>query len=432
LKNHRISDVRSSKKPRFFYGYVIVSVSFVIMTMTFGINYSFGVFFQPLIAEFGWTRGVTSGAYSVMTFIAGFLGIFAGRLNDTFGSKIIGITAGLSLGIGFLLLSRINAIWHFYLIHSLILPVGIGSCWPGLVPSIARWFTAKRGLMTGIVASGIGFGILAIPPLADWIISHYDWRKAYMIIGILTLVLPLLLAQFLKRDPAQIGQFPYGEEGLTRIDKSQEIRGLYFKQAIYTGHFALLCGIYFCYGYCLHTVMIHIVPHAVDMGILTASAAGILAIIGGTSIPSRILIAGASDKIGVKPSLIMALSMLVVSLFWIHSARKLWMLYLFGALFGTAYGGVISLQALAVAELFGLRSVGVILGTITFAYTIGAAVGPVISGYIFDIMKSYNPVFWVAAALAVVALFLSLFVKMPGKAKGRPESPPLELIQDMS
>jgi len=402
------------------------------MTMTFGINYSFGVFFQPLIAEFGWTRGVTSGAYSVMTFIAGFLGIFAGRLNDTFGSKIIGITAGLSLGIGFLLLSRINAIWHFYLIHSLILPVGIGSCWPGLVPSIARWFTAKRGLMTGIVASGIGFGILAIPPLADWIISHYDWRKAYMIIGILTLVLPLLLAQFLKRDPAQIGQFPYGEEGLTRIDKSQEIRGLYFKQAIYTGHFALLCGIYFCYGYCLHTVMIHIVPHAVDMGILTASAAGILAIIGGTSIPSRILIAGASDKIGVKPSLIMALSMLVVSLFWIHSARKLWMLYLFGALFGTAYGGVISLQALAVAELFGLRSVGVILGTITFAYTIGAAVGPVISGYIFDIMKSYNPVFWVAAALAVVALFLSLFVKMPGKAKGRPESPPLELIQDMS
>ena len=424
--------MRKNEKSRFFYGYVIVSISFVIMTMTFGINYSFGVFFQPLIGEFGWTRGVTSGAYSVMTFIAGFLGIFAGSLNDKFGPKIIGITAGLSLGIGFLLLSRINAIWHFYLIHSLILPVGIGSCWPGLVPSVARWFTVKRGLMTGIVASGIGFGILAIPPLAGWIISHYDWRKAYMIIGILTLVVPVSLAQFLKRDPAQIGQFPYGEEGLTRIDKSQEIRGLYFKQAIYTGHFALLCGIYFCYGYCLHTVMIHIVPHAVDMGILTASAAGILAIIGGTSIPSRILIAGASDKIGVKPSLIMALSMLVVSLFWIHSARKLWMLYLFGALFGTAYGGVISLQALAVAELFGLRSVGVILGTITFAYTIGAAVGPVISGYIFDIMKSYNPVFWVAAALAVVALFLSLFVKMPGKAKGRPESPPLELIQDMS
>ena len=417
MKDHQISLVRSSKKSRFFYGYVIVSVSFVIMTMTFGINYSFGVFFQPLIAEFGWTRGVTSGAYSVMTFIAGFLGIFAGRLNDTFGSKIIGITAGLSLGIGFLLLSRINAIWHFYLIHSLILPVGIGSCWPGLVPSIARWFTAKRGLMTGIVASGIGFGILAIPPLADWIISHYDWRKAYMIIGILTLVLPLLLAHFLKRDPAQIGQFPYGEEGLTGIDKFQEIGGLFFKQAIYTGHFALLCGIYFCYGYCLHTVMIHIVPHAVDMGMPTASAAGILAIIGGTSIPSRIFIAGASDKIGVKPSLMMSLSLLVVSLFWVQSARKLWMLYLFGALFGTAYGGVISLQALAVADLFGLRSVGVILGTITFAYTIGAAIGPVISGYMFDIINSYRPVFWVATALATVAFVLSLLIQMPARAR---------------
>jgi len=392
--------MRKNEKSRFFYGYVIVSISFVIMTMTFGINYSFGVFFQPLIGEFGWTRGVTSGAYSVMTFIAGFLGIFAGSLNDKFGPKIIGITAGLSLGIGFLLLSRINAIWHFYLIHSLILPVGIGSCWPGLVPSVARWFTVKRGLMTGIVASGIGFGILAIPPLAGWIISHYDWRKAYMIIGILTLVVPVSLAQFLKRDPAQIGQFPYGEDGLTRREKSQ-----------------VLCGIYFCYGYCLHTVMIHIVPHAVDMGIPTASAAGILAIIGGTSIPSRILIAGASDKIGVKPSLIMALFMLVISLFWAQSARKMWMLYLFGALFGTAYGGVISLQALAVAELFGLQSVGVILGAITFTYAIGAAVGPVISGYLFDIMKSYNPVFWVAAALALVAFVLSLFIKMPGKTR---------------
>lgn len=93
------------------------------------------------------------------------------------------------------------------------------------------------------------------------------------------------------------------------------------------------------------------------------------------------------------------------------------MLYLFGALFGTAYGGVISLQALAVAELFGLQSVGVILGAITFTYTIGAAVGPVISGYLFDIMKSYNPVFWVAAALALVAFVLSFFIKMPGKTR---------------
>ena len=387
------------------------------MMMAFGINYSFGVFFQPLIAEFGWTRGVTSGAYSIMTFIAGFLGIFAGRLSDKFGSKIIGIVAGLSLGIGFLLLSRINAIWHFYLIHSLILAVGIGSCWPGLVPSIARWFTARRGLMTGIVASGIGFGTLAIPPLADWIISTYDWRTAYMIIGILTLVLLLLFAQFLIRDPAQIGQSPYGEESLTRINISQEIGGMYFKQAISTGHFALLCAIYFCYGYCLHTVMVHIVPHAIDMGIPTASAAGILAIIGGTSIASRILFAGASDKIGVKPSLIMALFMLVISLFWVLSARKMWMLYLFGALFGTAYGGVMSLQALAVAELFGLRAVGVILGTVAFAYTIGAAIGPVISGYMFDIINSYSPVFWVATALAAVAFVLSLLIQMPAKAR---------------
>ena len=80
-----------SVRPRFFYGYVIVSAALVIMALSFGINYSFGVFFKPLLAEFGWTRAVTAAAYSLMTLVSGFMGIFAGKLSDNFGARVVGI-----------------------------------------------------------------------------------------------------------------------------------------------------------------------------------------------------------------------------------------------------------------------------------------------------------------------------------------------------
>jgi MFS family permease len=399
---------------RFFYGYIIVFSSFVILMMTFGINYSFGVFFKPLIATFGWDRGTTSGAYSVMTFMAGFLGIFAGKIADQFGPKMIGVCTGLFLGIGFILLSRINTLWHFYLVYTFILAAGVGAVWPGLVPSLARWFVARRGLMTGIMASGIGCGTFAFPPLADWIISAHDWRKAYLFIGSIVLVLIVLISQLLKKDPALVGQTPLGEE-TAKEEPSKHAEGLIFGDALRTGPFMLLCIIYFCYGYALHSIMVHIVPHAMDLGLPSTSAAGLLSIIGVISIFSRILIAGLSDRIGVKPALIIVFSILLISLLWVPLADKKWGLQVFGLLFGTSYGGIISLQALAVAELFGLVALGQILGTVVFAYTIGAALGPVATGYLFDITNSYVPGFWGAGTLAVAALILVFRLRLPSE-----------------
>lgn len=402
---------------RFYYGYFIVLASFIVMTMTFGINYSFGVFFKPILAEFGWSRASASTAYSLMAMMSGFLGIFAGRLSDYVGPKIIGILAGLFLGLGYLLLSQTQNIWHFYLFHGLVLAAGVGGCWPGLLPAVAKWFVARRGLMTGIVASGIGFGTITHPPLAEWLISNYGWRSAYLIIGLLTLVLVVGVSQFLKRDPRQIGQEPYGIETVIGDKKEYATRGYTFKEAIQSIQFWLLGTVYICYGYCLHTTMVHIAPHVQDMGFPSAHAARILAIIGVTSIFARIIIGGASDRFGVKPSLIVGLLILALSLLCVQIATTLPLLYLFATLFGIASGGVISLQALAAGELFGLRSLGIILGTIAFLYTIGGAVGAIISGFIFDRVGSYWPAFWIAEGISILAFALTYLLQMPVKAK---------------
>ncbi|MBW1766864.1 MAG: MFS transporter [Deltaproteobacteria bacterium] len=414
------SHAKDINPPKFFYGYIIVLCSFFIMLLTFGINYSFGVFFKPLVAEFGWSRGGISGAYSLNSIIAGFLGIFAGRLADRFGPKIVGITVGCALGCGFILLSMTRDLWYFYTIYCLILSIGIGAPWPCLIPTIARWFRARRGLMIGTVASGIGCGTFVVPPLAVRLISLYNWRVAYIVIGVITIILGVFVSQFLKKDPSMVGQKPYGFDDSDKKKSTQENEGTSFGEAVPTASFALFSIVYFCYGYCLHTIMVHIIPHATDVGIPRAQAAAILALIGGTSIVSRVLVAAASDRVGVKPALTVVFCVLLFSFLWIQIADTMWMLILFGIFFGISYGGAMSLQALGLAEVFGLKAMGTILGAITFMYTIGAAVGPMITGYIFDVTGRYSIAFWLATCLAILCLVFTWRLHFPSshKAKG--------------
>jgi len=406
-----VNNAQSSRSPTIFYGYFIVAASFIMMMTTYGLMYSFGVFFKPLIEEFGWARANTSGAYSIMTFISGVFGIYAGRLTDRFGPRIIAMVIGVSLCLGCLLLANISKIWQFYLVYALILPMGPGACWPALIPSIARWFTRRRGLMTGIVASGIGFGIFAVSPLAEWTISAYHWRMAYVIIGVITLILILVIAQFLRRDPYQMGLLPYGENGSFDQRRPQEEEGFNFPEAVRTRSFVLLIVLYSCYGYCLHTYIVHIVPHAIDLGISKSSAAYILAFMGFASLANRAFMGGLSDRIGIRSSLVILFSLLIVSQAWTQFSKSLWMLCLSGLLFGTAYGGIMSLQALVVAELFGLRAVGTLIGAVTCSYASGGALGPWVSGYLFDVMNSYQSAFVITYILTALCFVFSILLK---------------------
>lgn len=410
-QQQEVSSSSDGQKARIFYGYIIVIAAFIILMLTFGGNYSFGIFFKPLIAEFGWSRAVTSAAFSLLTIVSGIVGIFTGRLSDLFGPKALGIAGGISLGLGFLLMSQVNDIWQVYLIHGLLLAAGVGGCWPILMPTVARWFISRRGLMSGIVASGIGLGTVTTPLLAAWLISTYDWRTAYIIIGGITLILIILASLLLKRDPSQIGQSPYDENGVHKYSPIPKAKGYNFKEAIHTKNFILLCTIYFCFGFCLMSIMVHIVPHATEIGIPTAIAAVIMAIIGGINIVGKISMGIVSDKIGVKPSIIICLVITAIVLLWLQVARELWSLYLFGIFFGFAYGALISLMAIVAAELFGLDSLGIIMGSIAFIYTIGGAIGPLFSGYIFDITGSYSLAFAFLIVLSTISCILAFFLK---------------------
>ena len=157
--------------------------------------------------------------------------------------------------------------------------------------------------------------------------------------------------------------------------------------------------------------MVHIVLHAIGLGISAMTAANILAIGGGASIGGRVIIGGIGDRIGYKQTMIIGFGLMSVTLFWLIGAKELWMLYLFAAIFGFANAGTDTLFAPMIAKLFGLRSLGVIFGANAVGYTLGGAIGPVLAGYIFDITGSYQLAFLISAVVGLIGLIALLFLK---------------------
>jgi len=108
-------------KQQFFYGYIIVALSALIMLAITGLHYTYGVFFKPMSAEFGWTRALTSGAFSLSWILQGFLSIAVGRLNDKLGPRMVLTLCGLVTGVGYLLMSQIHNVWHLYIYYGVII-----------------------------------------------------------------------------------------------------------------------------------------------------------------------------------------------------------------------------------------------------------------------------------------------------------------------
>lgn len=400
-----------SKKPGFFYGYVIVAAAFSIVIIAHGAQYTFGIFFKPILTEFGWTSAATSGAFSLYLVLWGLLSIFVGRLNDSFGPRIVMTASGFFLGLGYLLMSQVSVLWQLYLFYGVIIAIGMSGAWVPLISTVPKWFVKRRGLMTGIVTSGSGIGTILLSLAASRLISVYGWRISYMIVGSGVLVLLMLAAQFLRRDPQQIGQLPYGEDETKGESLNAQAREFSLQEAIRTGQFWLVCAIFLCFGFILYTIMVHIVPHAIDLGISPIIAANIIVIIGGVNAVGRIIIGYSSDRIGVKPSLLISFILMGIALLWVMVATEVWMFYLFAIIFGFGYGGLATLTSMVTAELFGLRSLGAIVGVVMFSFTLGGAIGPLLAGSIFDISGSYKPAFLASAAVSAAGIILSSVLK---------------------
>lgn len=400
-----------SKKPRFFYGYVIVVAAFFVLIVTHGTQYSFGVFLKPLAQEFGWTREMTSGAYSLEVFLMGLLSIVSGRLTDRFGPRVVISVCGLFLGLGYLLTSRVDSLWQLYLLYGGLIAIGMSGSFVPTASTVARWFVKRRGLMTGIIALGIGLGTMIMPPVATNLSINFGWRVSYTVVGIIALALIIPAAQLFKSDPSKMGQFPDGATGTGGGASTPRNEGLTFREALRTRQLWLFFGAYVCFGFAIHTVLVHTVAHATDIGVSPTVAARLMTTIGGTSLIGRLGLGAVADRSSNRTALIIGLGTMAAALFWLQFAAQPWMLFLFAAVLGFGYGGLAILHPPVVAELFGMKSHGQILGLISFSISVGGTVGPLMAGRMFDVTGSYRIGFLICAIISVVGVVLVSMLK---------------------
>ncbi|MFH1382328.1 MAG: MFS transporter [Chloroflexota bacterium] len=407
------------KSRRFFYGYIVAASSFLIMALYGGLIYAIGVFFLPVAEEFGSSRATLSIALSLSSFVMGIYQLLAGEVNDRWGPRLVLSACGVLLFAGYFLMSRIGAVWHIIVIQMLLTTAGMS----GLVPmrsTIVRWFVKRRGMMSGIVTSGIGLGGMIMPPLAAWLITSYGWRTSYAVIGIASLVMVIGFAQFLRGDPAQMGLLPDGAPAEPKADiprPKPAVADFSLKRAVRTNQFWLITIMWFAVNVGYRAVMVHIVPNAIDLNITPAVAASILTVIGAATMTGRVAMGSLSDKIGTKAAFIISNALMTVALFLLVGARELWLLYIVAAVFGFANGGGVSLLAPLVAALYGLKSHGLILASIYYGMYIGNFVGPVMAGRLFDVTGNYRLAFLITAILSLTSLILMALVKMPGRQK---------------
>jgi MFS family permease len=395
---------------QFSYAYLITAICFSIQALGIGTYISFGVFFNPLMEEFGWSRAAIAGASSTAFFSMGIFGVLIGRLNDSFGPRRLMSAAALLLGLGCVLTGRLTTLWGLYLYFGIIFGIGLGAIDVIALTTIARWFSHRRGFMTGIVKVGTGAGQFAIPLAASGLILVYGWRWAIAFIGALVAVILLLMAQFMRRDPEALGSKRKTVTGSRSVAVPAPGPSLPLSRVFRTVQFWTICLANLFLVSCLMVILLHIVPHARDIGIPPLQAAGVLSTIGAVSMLGRFASGLVIDHRGSKAVMGVCFVLLLADLVWLQFADRLWMIYLFAVIYGLAHGGFFTAISPLVAEWFGIHYHGTLFGIVVCFGTTGGAMGPLLAGHLFDVSGSYQSTFLILTALALVSwgLLLSL------------------------
>ncbi len=406
----------SSRPTTSRYGWVVVATGFVILAITFGVQYSFGVFFKPIQETFGWSRATTSWVMTIHVVVFGLSQTLAGWTVDRIGTRSLYAGAAVLVGASLFLCSRVSEPWQLYLTYGLPLGIGLSCGGPVVMPVVTRWFSRNRGIALGIVSAGVGFGTMVMAPFCDSLITAYGWRTSLVILGIVSFVVLAGCAVLFRASPdraVEPGAAEAGKSPNTRQAKGQAFPGMTLGQAMRTRGLYLIILAHSIGSFTLRVVTVHMAPHAIDTGISAAAAALAVGAIGGCSIVGRLVMGYAQDRIGPRSAMIICLAVQGLAMLALPFMGSELLYFVFAIAFGFFYGGDIPQVPALVAQGFGLSSMGVIYGFVLTFSNLGGALGPVAGGYAFDLTGSYTIVFLLAALILSAGVFCTSRLKIP-------------------
>ncbi len=407
-------------KRRALTGWLLVAAGTIIIVIINGTFYGYGVFFKPLLQEFGWARAELSGPISLRLMATGIFGIMAGMMVDRAGPRWV-VSAGVFLvAIGFFLTSTVTNLWQMYLYLGLISGIGMSVPFPAVTTLASRWFTKRRGLAMGVVMGGYGIGQMVFPPLITHWIESSSWRTAFVIVALTVglVAIPLALCLKFPRDANPSPKKPEAAKAAgTKVSPLQPENHWTLKECVRSLPLWKICLIYFLFSISLQAMMVHLVPHAIDSGIEPLAAAILLTIIGGTNTFGRVTGGGFMDRLGTRRVLIFCLIAPALMMPALIFARGLLPLYVIAAVYGIGYGGISTAIPKLTSEYYGLGSLGGLLGVVQLAFAAGGAVGGPLAGYIFDKTNSYTFAFALLFVLIAVAFVVCLTLRPPVRTR---------------
>lgn len=410
------------KQHRFFYGWIIVALSFVNLGIIFGIWYSFSVFFVAILQEFGWSRAATAGVFSCFMLVHSGSAIVIGSFLDRFGARVVIPAGACIVALGLFASSRIDALWQLYLWYGVLTPVGV--CAVGFIAHgiiLPKWFDRKRGLAIGIAMAGIGLGMQILVPAAQIVIADFGWRAAYCVLAgfILITILPLnILLQ--RNSPQEMGQLPDGARAGEAADHRPNETGeaeapLTCPPVIWTVHaclrskqFWFLCASFFFTPLAVQGTLIHQVAGVVDKGFSAVQGAFFFGLAGIMGSVGKIFFGWLSDRIGREIAFGIGLGCAFLGVLSLMLLQPGWpyLLYGYAVFFGLGYGSIAPIIPARTADLFLGPHFGKILGLLSIGGGLGGALGVWLSGKIYDITANYNVSFLISLVSLALAVIL--------------------------
>jgi MFS family permease len=382
-------------------GWVTVGAAFVAMVAVFGVAYSFGAFFAPMAAEFRTGSGATSLVFSITACCWFLLGSVSGRAVDRVGPRPVLLIGAVALAGGLLATSAAQQLWVGYLGYGLGVGVAVACGYVPMVAVVSGWFERRRALAVGVAVAGIGVGTLAGAPLAATLIAEYGWRRAHLLLALGGSVLLVVAAVAARRPPRPVGEEPWA---LRDVVRTREFRAMYVA--------TLLASI------ALFVPFVYLPTAALANGVSPVAAAALIGVIGVASVVGRLAIGALADRVGRVRTFQASFGVLAASfLIWLVGGSWPW-LSAFAVVLGTGYGGWIALQPTVLAQLFGTRGLGALVGLVYTAAGVGALIGPPLAGVLVDATGGYR---WAIAAAGVAGLgaFVALLPLRSGPALRR-------------
>ncbi len=406
-----------------YYRYLIGGAGFVI-TLTLGTLYAWGVFVPTLQQFFEASRAQIMVPFSVASIVFALGMVPAGRLQDKKGPKFVSVTGGIIAGLGYILSSTAANLWELTIYFGVIGGIGIALGYSGAVAGGIKWFPDLKGTATGILVGGFGLGALVFGPIAHTLLGQIGWRYTFLILGsFFAVIIVAISALVLKNPPA--GWKPEGWDPVKlKSLRTAEYTGIDFTMTdtVKTPEFIGMWLHYFLIISGGFAIITHIGPFSIDfMGFTPAVATGLIMTFSLLNFSGRLILGPLSDRIGRINTFTLIGTIMSVAVFIfaiVHFAGIHLLAYIIVVLGGIAFGGYLALSPAMVADVWGLKNIGVNYGAMFTAWGIAGIYGPFFAGRIFDVFGSYDIAFIVFTIQSIVGVLIaSYYVKPRLKAR---------------